>query len=309
MRGRTILVLLIVLVVLVLVAIFFEARRNRATETSDAPLFEGLNTELVDRIRIIAEGNETILVKRDDQWTVATEDGGKAEQRFVTDILDRLPKFYSDNVVSTNPDKQSIFAVDSTGVEVWVDQEGEEIGHFVVGKRGPDFMSSYVRAAGSNRVILVAEELPSVFNKKGQSWREKTIFALTQEDIVGYEYESPTRGRFMISREEGGSWEMTEPSVRTIEGEDQNISMAVRAFSKLKAADFADTISAADAGIEADTTWVRATLADGSVHKITIGLPTESRRSYARKEGTDQIVLVPLGGLNTMMPPQKFYLD
>ena len=138
MRGRTIVVLLIVLVVLVLLAIFFEARRNRATETSDTLLFPGLNIELVDRIQILAEGKETVLDKADDQWVVATEGGFAAEPRFVTDILDRLPKFYAENVVSTNPDNQSIFKVDSTGVEVWVNQEGQEIGRFIVGK--PDFV-------------------------------------------------------------------------------------------------------------------------------------------------------------------------
>ena len=178
MRGRNLLILVIVLALLVVVAIYFETSRQRTTQTSDTLLFPGLNTELVDRIQVLSEGEETILERPGDQWVVVTEGGFPAEPRLVNDILDRLPKFYADQVISTNPDNRSLFQVDSSGVEVWINQEGEEVGHFIVGKPGPDFLSTYVRAANSDKVIQVPEYLPNLF--KGQkTWREKTIFDLS----------------------------------------------------------------------------------------------------------------------------------
>ncbi len=303
MRGKTLLFLLGILVVLGGVAAIIDTTRRHATETTSALLFPGLKTELVDKIRINAEGKETVLEKRGDVWQVASEDGHVAEEKAVKDILDRLPKFYYDQVVSTNPANQSLFKVDSTGIEVWVDQKGKEIAHFYVGKPGPDFASTYVRAASSQRVIQVPEYLPSIF-QRGETWREKTIFSLTQQDVNRYEYSSPTRGRLLVTKDASGVWHMEEPDTGVVET--SKIGIAVGAFSRLKAAGFADTLSAAAAGIEADSTRVAATLADGTSHVLQVGLPAPSLRHYVRRQGSDQIFTVPAGALNTMMPKTDF---
>jgi hypothetical protein len=301
MRGRNILILVVVLALLVVVAIYFETSRRASTQTSDALLFPGLDTELVDRIQILSEGEETILEKQGDQWIVNTEGGFPAEPRLVNDILDRLPKFYADQVVSTNPENRNLFQVDSSGVEVWIQQAGEEIGHFIVGKPGPDFLSTYVRAADSDEVIQVPEYLPSLF-KSQKTWREKTIFDLNLDDVQSYEYDSPTKGHLLVTRGQPTGWEVKEPETGLVDDE-QIIRTAVQSFCRLRATDFADTLTAEDAGIEADTTWIEATLADGSIHKVRFGLPTERNRNFARKEGSRHIVLIPRGAINTMMPP------
>ena len=301
MRGRNILILVIVLALLVVVAIYSETSRQKSTRTSETLMFPGLNTELVDRIQILSDGEETILEKQGDQWVVVTEGGFPAEPRLVNDILDRLPKFYAEQVISTNPDNRSLFQVDSSGVEVWINQEGEQIGHFIVGKPGPDFLSTYVRAADSDEVIQVSEYLPSLF-KNQKTWREKTIFDLSLDDVLSYEYDSPSRGHVLVSRAEGMGWELQEPATGMIDNESM-ISTAMQSFCRLRAADFADTVTVADTGIEADTSWVSATLADGSTHKVRFGLPAERNRNYARKDGSEHIVLLPRGAISTMMPP------
>jgi hypothetical protein len=81
------------------------------------------------------------------------------------------------------------------------------------------------------------------------------------------------------------------------------IRSAIQSFCRLKASDFADTLTAVDAGIEPDTTWIQATLADGSIHRVRVGAPTERNRNFARKDGSEHIVIIPRGAINTMMPP------
>ncbi len=298
MRGRTILILLGVLVVLVAVATLFETNRRKATRGGGKPFFKGLKTEQVDGIRFITEGEETILEKKDGVWLVASEGNYRAEQKLVQDIVDKLPRFMADEIVSTNPANQSLFRVDSTGIEVWVDQSGKEIGHFFIGKPGSDFLSTYVRSAASNDVIVVPEYLPSLF-QRGETWRERTLNAFAQEDINRYEYASPTRGRVVVVKQDDGQWRMEEPDTGRVEP--SRLSVALRTFASLKADGFADTLSAVAAGLEPDTAHVKAVTSDGQEHAIHIGATAPGLRFYIRKPGGSQIYTLAKGRLNSLM--------
>jgi hypothetical protein len=300
MRGRTILMLLAILVVLAGIGALFETSRNRATHVSQTTVFQGLKTDLVDGIRVKWRGKETSLEKKNGTWLVATEGDHPAERKYVADILSRLPKYYSDEVVSTNPANQSLFEVDSSGVEVWVKQSGKEIGHFFVGKPGPDFLSTYVRPAGTNKVILVPDYLPSLFQRQ-DTWREKTIFGFAQDSISMYEYQSPGRGHVLLKRQPSGVWRMEMPDSGGVNA--TTLGMPLKAICGLRASGFADTVSAATTGIAADTSHVTATLLDGRTYTLHIGLPTGANKNFAKRDGSDQVFTIPRGAVNTMMPP------
>lgn len=302
MRGRTILILLAVLLALAAIATLFESSRRRSTRTGGKPFFRGLVTEQVDGLRFISEGKETILEKKDGAWTVASEGGFHAEQKLVEDIVQTLPKFKADVVVSSNPANQSLFRVDSTGIEVWVDQSGKQIGHFIVGKPGSDFVSTYVRSAESNDVIVVPVYLPSLF-QRGDTWREKTLLSLSQDDIRRFEYEAPSRGRLVVVKQDASLWRMEEPDTGAVEA--SRLAIALRTIATLKADGFADTVSAASAGLEPDTARVVVETADGQIHQIQIGAPAPGLRYYVRKLGGMQIYTVSKGRLNTLMVPKE----
>ncbi len=305
MRGRNLLILLAILILLGGSALLIDTGRRKATESSGRLLFPGLKTELIDRIRIKDKGKETVLEKRDGAWLVASEAGKPAEVKPVTDILDRMTKFFADQIVSTKKENQALFMVDSTGTEVWVDQKGKEIAHFFVGKSSDDWSSTFVRAADSDKVILVPEYLPSLF-QRGESWREKTIFGFEMKDITRYGYTSPKQGQFLASKDESGNWKMDTPMTGAIET--AKMTPVIQSLGQLKAAGFADDMSPAAAGVEPDTTKVTATLADGSTHVLIVGGSAPSNRRYVRKEGSDQIYTVGIGRLKAMFPVKETLL-
>ncbi len=305
MRGRILLILLAILVLLGGSALLIDTGRRKATEPSSRLLFPGLKTELVDRIKIKNKGTETVLEKRDNKWLVATEGSKSAEPKPVADVLDRMTKFFADQVVSTNEANQALFMVDSTGTEVWVDQKGKEIAHFFVGKSTDDWRSTYVRAAASDRVILVPEYLPNIF-QRGESWREKTIFGFEMKDITRFGFESPTRGQLLASRDESGNWKMESPESGAIET--SKITPVIQAMGQLKAVGFGDDIAPAEAGVEPDTTKITATLADGSTHVLVVGGSAPSNRTYVRREGNDQIYTIANGRLKAMLPAKETLL-
>jgi hypothetical protein len=301
MRGRTILILLGVLVVLAGVATLLEKGRSRKTTLKGVLLIPGMKTELVDQIRFKSEGKNVTLEKKSGTWVVATEGGNVAEKRFVDDMLEALHKCTADEVVSTNPGNHGLFMADTSGTELWVDQQGKEIAHLFVGKPGPDMLSTYVRAASSNKVILTRGYLPSLFQGK-DTWRQKTLVSVKWEDIKRFEYTSPSRGDFLIVKNDAGIWHIEKPD--TGRADPNRVSLPLRTVSNLKADGFADAIDPVTAGFGADTSHVSITTADGATYTVQIGLPAEGGRNYVRLDGSTQIYTMARGRINTLMIPQ-----
>ncbi|MBD3163153.1 MAG: DUF4340 domain-containing protein [Candidatus Eisenbacteria bacterium] len=305
MRGRTILILLIVLIVLVAIALLYEQSRKRETRPADEAFFPDLVTEEIDRIRIAPADKDTVLlVKRDGDWFVESDGGHAAEEAKIEDLLEQLPKFHADQVVSTNPENRSLFKVDSTGIRIWIWQGGETIGDFIIGKGGPAMMTTYVRPVDSDRVLQVDASLPHMVDQR--TWRQERIFSLDQTNIEAYEYSSPSRGELRLVRGVDGSWMLEEPEEAPADS--TRLRIPLGSFARLRTVEWADTLGPEEAGTAADTSWVRAKLADGSVHKLRVGLPTKRNRVFAQKEGQEQIFVIPLGAVNTMMPPPETFM-
>ena len=86
------------------------------------------------------------------------------------------------------------------------------------------------------------------------------------------------------------------------------LNLVLRTFANAKSSGFADTVSAAAAGLDADTTRISATLADGSTCVLQIGRQTTGSQFFVRKQGADNVVTFPRGGINTMMPRKETLL-
>lgn len=132
-------------------------------------LFPELDTGKVNKIQIIALGKETLLEKENGDWqrreaTVSTQ------KEKVDNLLETIKNFSREELASENPEKQDIFQVNQKGTEVFLKKDEEVLAHFFVGKRGPDFLSTYVRRDGENQVYLIKQNLSPIFNPS--SWEE-----------------------------------------------------------------------------------------------------------------------------------------
>lgn len=280
MKTKQLLILGAILVVLAIVVLLFEnpfgqSEYEKKVETA-TPLFPNFNAEQVVKIEITADGGITTLLNQDGSWVVASMGNYPADGEGVGDLLSKVAEFKNTQRVSNNPEKQSEFEVDSTGVEAkMVDGNDKVLAHLFVGKTTPGFLSSYVRLADSNDVYVAQGYLQSVFNKGTRTWKDRTIFSfnkgiVTQLNIIS----SEETVELMLDAE--GVWQMQKPEVTA--ANTTEVDTLLTTFSELDTDEFAETPDElAEYGLDTPQSTISAVLNDGTTATLHIGNEEEGK--------------------------------
>lgn len=199
-----------------------------------------LDSTQIRSVQITRGGRTTLIENIGGVWFVISPASEGEEKRFSADraavqrLLASLHNIKLVSLVSSNPQRQSIFQVDSASgsfVKV-IDRKGATR-EFILGKMGSLFSESYVRPLASDDVYLAEGIVPWEFNKEMKDWRDKTIHTLDRDAIREITFRYP-REQFSLVRD----------SVWTIRAEAAD-STAVNGFLTsllaLRAEDFVDT--------------------------------------------------------------------
>jgi hypothetical protein len=174
----------ILLVILALLAGATVIVMQRPGETSSSgpagSMLVEYDSAAVDRIEIRSPGREITLEKQGGVWFMTSPLRYAADGLAVTSALANGRKIPVSSPVSTNPQKQSLFQLDSTGTLVKMSDRGTARAAFLVGKPGPSYTETYVRREGSDDVYLAAGLFGTFFTRPVDSWRDKTIFTADQ---------------------------------------------------------------------------------------------------------------------------------
>ena len=173
MSTRTTLVLLALLVGLGAVAFFVMGPGSPDRAREHAAVFPGLKAGDVTQLRATTTAGEVLLTREGGGWKLGAAKE-PADATAVDALLAGIVDARASAVVSANVAKQSAYETDAgQGVAVRLEGAGGKVlAGFVVGKRGPDFASCYLRRDGSSEVLLVSRDLRSDFARPADSWRE-----------------------------------------------------------------------------------------------------------------------------------------
>lgn len=301
MKPKTTLLLGLILLVLAGAATVVQTSTKKARANKGASLFPSFHAEQSDQIEIHTRTRDINLKKAGPLWTVQNEEGKTADQKLVKGILDKIAEFRTSDVVSTSTERHGVFGVDSTGIRVQVSTAGKPTANFIVGKNGPDFMSSYVRAEGKKEVYRVPVYLPSDLDRGDETWRNQTVFDTETENITGWTTRN-SKETVSVEKEADGTWKITEPEPGAARPD--IVKVVLSSLSKIRSNAFADSVSdPARVGLEPDTMSVEIRLKDGSSKKIVIGTATATNQSYTKLADDPTIYLVPKGRWNTIFRP------
>jgi hypothetical protein len=298
MKKKSIFILLAILVVLVAAVIIIEgplSKRGKKEAAKESILFPGFETDQVSSVDIKTKDKEVKLKKEDNVWVVATAGNYPADPKSIEDMLGKVRDLKSTLTASKSADKHSQFEVDESGVEVtMLGTGGKALAHLFVGKMGPDYISTYVRKADQDEVLLVGEYLRGVFDKGARGWRDRTIFDFDTSQVQTLTLISEEKGEIAIAAQEGGGWQIMKPEVAPAEKE--AVDDIIREISKLEADDFAEQKEEAtdplkEYKLDKPQSKIMADLNDGTARVLLIGDESGYRR-YVKREDKDTIFLV-----------------
>ena len=287
MKTKQLLILGAIFVVLAILVLRFEnpfgqSEYEKKVETA-MPLFPDFNEEQIVKIEITATGETTTLSKQNDNWLVASMDNYPADGEGVAELLSKVTEFKNTQRVSNNPEKQSEFEVDNTGVEAkLMDASNKVLVHLFVGKTTPGFLSSYMRPADSNDVYVAQGYLQSVFNKGTRTWKDRTIFSFNKGIVTQFNIVSPEE-TIELRLDADGAWQMLKPVVAV--AKTTEVDALLTTFSELDTDEFAEaTDELAEYGLDTPQSTISAMLNDGTTATLHVGKEEEGKLYVKRDD-------------------------
>jgi hypothetical protein len=167
--------LLAVLLACVAMAFFVLGPGSADRPRDREALFPKLKAGDVAQVRVsrAKAGAEVLLTRVGGAWKVGAA-MAPADSAALEALLAKLVDAREGSVVSTNPAKQSVYEADAEqGITVRLEGAGgKALAAFVIGARGPDFASCYLRREGASEVLLVTPDFRPDFARPADSWRE-----------------------------------------------------------------------------------------------------------------------------------------
>ncbi len=310
MKIKQLLILLGVLVVLVAIVGLVENPFSKSEYTKKmeaaAPMFPGYDKESVAKIEITASGETTTLVKENDAWLVASMENYPADTEGVADVLDKVAELKTTGLVSSNPEKQAQFEVDSSGAEAkLLDAGGDVLAHLFLGKTTPGYLSSYVRAAESNDVYVGKGNLKATFDKGTRTWKDRTIFSFNKGDVTHLSIKSEEE-EIALEMDADGKWQMTAPE--TIAALQAELDALLDSLSDLDTDEFAEAKDLSEYELDDPKSSVLAKLNDGSTRRLLIG-KEESGKRYAKREDKEPVFMLFTYKINELLKKSEDLKD
>jgi hypothetical protein len=250
-RSPIILIGLVVVVAAIVLLLLPSGER----EASEKPSAVGLKIDSasINRIELRRPSQSVVLDNVGGRWMVSAGGRYTADPTVISRFISDLSRMKVGSQISTNPEKQHLFQVDSTGTFVTVTDRSGKMTQFILGKMGPSFTEVYFRMPDSKDVYL-AEGMDSwSVNRDVREWRDKTILLVPAESVKELTY--TIGGKQYAFQRDSSGWKSGD---RTVES--SVISPPLSTLSMLRADDFLDDgVTEKTAPITIAVHWIETT--------------------------------------------------
>jgi len=233
-------VILVGVLALLAVAAYFALRKQGESSSEGLPgeRLVSYDSAAVDRLTIRSASAEVVLQKQAGKWMVTSPYSYPADENLVLQAIGKGNNIQSKGVVSTNPQKQQLFQVDSSGTLVTIFERGTPRAAFHVGKPGPSYTETYVRKEGSNEVHLGEGLFTYYFQRQPREWRDRTILKIDRLTVREVEMHYGDTTTVLAMKD--SVWR-----VDTTRAADAMVQSYLSALTNLQTDEFVDTTIAA----------------------------------------------------------------
>jgi hypothetical protein len=289
MQGKQLRTMALVLLGLGFVVLMLERPWASGRRGGGERLYPRFDPEKVERIEVLSAQDTVTLTKREKSWIIDNPARTlPADTANINKALQSVDKFKTDQKVSKNPAKFTVYEVDSTGasVKIFAGDESPAV-DVIIGKSTPDG-GTYFRPVDKQEVYASPDRIRSYFVRMERAWQDRRVFDIEPAEFSRLRYE---RGDSTIVFEKGpdGNWALKEPQSFPVTQE--AVDPLLRGIAKLTANGFPDTMPAtpSEAGFDRPKLKVRAERLDGSGIELIVGKQSWDGTYFAKPADRDWI--------------------
>ena len=142
----------------------------------------------VDTITLVKGTDSIVLAKQSS--TAWTADGHRAAPDAVSDLFQALHDSVKPELVAEDSSSFGRMGVDSaSGRWLRISNAGKPLLRLIVGARGSEYSSAYVRRPADSRVYLWRGRLAGLLDRAADEWRDKRIAAVNLDSVQAIEVE------------------------------------------------------------------------------------------------------------------------
>lgn len=244
----------------------------------------------VDAIsHIDIKGGDTglTLAKQGDRWLIDGTKDFYVKDETMQAALAGLKEAAADDLelVGENQAKMDEFETGtSTGTLLTLRQADTVLAEVVVGKNGPDFMSTYISRPGSSDTYLTDSNLRSQWRRS--DWYDREILALDAEAVDYLRFQYPNR-EFIIQKDEDG-WSGTDPYIFNVD--EKKVAEVLDVMAGLRAVEI-PAQSFEGTGLEKNLIIVQVQ-GEEIDQTLMVGEADENNNYFVKRADSDNIYLI-----------------
>ncbi len=302
--SRKTLILLVACLAIVGAAILSQRRPEKGELSGPRPRpIPAIAKDTIVDLKVTLEG-KTSHLKKDGTWKLLEPIAAAADEQAAKTAAEKLEQLEFGSLVTDQPARHADLelAEDRAVKVVGSDKDGKVLVELLVGKAAGS--QTMVRQPGKNDVWQVQGAIKYLFAKDAKAWREKTIAAIKREDITEISLSGPDGKVTLVEEKVEGkpsTWRATSTTVPLALVDAEVMQGIVSGLTSLRASDFADGVSLADAGLEPPSAkQVSVKLKDGKTITITLG-KAKGDDYYVRSNLAPEVFLVRKFGIERLL--------
>lgn len=186
MRWRNSLAYLLVLLLVGGYYYYFEVVQKRETETAakEAKKVFSFQPDSVSALTIKPKGQETIQLKKEEQWQMVEPIITEADRFSVQDLIAALSGLEAEREIVAAPDSLEPFGLQEPSLIVRFLIGEQEYG-LLIGDKNPVGDGFYAKTADQAKVFLLAEGNRSALNRGLNDLRRRQLFTFQLDEVAG----------------------------------------------------------------------------------------------------------------------------
>lgn len=279
--NRSTLILVVLLLALgAIVWFLLPSGREREVSYSETAVIPRIDSASVIKVEIQKPSKTITIENVGGRWTITSPVNYPADAASVFQLVGGLSHLTVGSLISSNPEKQRLFQVDSTGTLLTVTDRGGKSVSMIIGKMGPSFSDVYMRLPKSSDVYLAQGIETWTVGKDLKEWRDKTIYSAPSESIKELTYTAG--GKETKYDRDSAGWKSADKPVDA-----SVMNPLLNSLSNLHADDFIDSA----AKIESRPITVAIKGASSATLSLFPVAP-DSSRYYVQTTGSPQTFVI-----------------